>query len=196
MEWTRTNLCLTPILTLLDPAALSLVSQQAPQSLPWRQSTWSFKYTSNDFSDPSLFQLFPSSAISLLMAFISAPSDTLCVHVKLGQIMTFAPFILPWWTVHLILLLLLHIITQMHLFTSLKTSTLLLFTHKIILSNFSLVLCRFSVSNKHLASLKWINQSVLFQFLPCSLTDSLIWKRRWRSWVSDWYWISICDFVW
>lgn len=78
MEWTRTNLCLTPISTLLDPAALSLVSQQAPQSLPWRQSTWSFKYTSNDFSDSSLFQLFPSSAISLLMAFISAPSDTLC----------------------------------------------------------------------------------------------------------------------
>ncbi len=78
MEWTRTKLCLTPISTLLDPAALSLVSQQAPQFLPWRQSTWSFKYSSNDFSGSSLFQLFPSSAIYLLMAFISAPSDTLC----------------------------------------------------------------------------------------------------------------------
>ncbi len=176
MEWTRTKLCLTPISTLLDPAALSLVSQQAPQFLPWRQSTWSFKYSSNDFSGSSLFQLFPSSAIYLLMAFISAPSDTLCIHVKLGQIMTFYPSMMNC-PLYLFVAAPYYYINAS--FTSLKTSTFLLFTRKIILSNLSLVLCRFSVSNKNLTSLKWINKRVSFPFSPCSLTVSqLIWYER------------------
>ncbi len=163
MEWTQTKLCLTPISTLLDPAALSLVSQQAPQFLPWRQSTWSFKYTSNDFSGPSLFRLFPSSAIYLLMAFISAPSDTLC-SCKTGANHDLCSFYPSTMNCPLYLFVAAPYYYINASFTSLKTSTFLLFTRKIILSNFSLVLCRFSISNKNLTSLKWINQCFISVF--------------------------------